>query len=79
MTYVYLLRSQSSPNQTYIGRTVNIPARLKVHNQGGSKHTAKFRPWSLQTFLAFSVKQKAVEFERYLKSGSGRAFATKHL
>jgi predicted GIY-YIG superfamily endonuclease len=79
MHYVYLLRSESNPEQTYIGLTDDLKARLGKHNEGGSPHTAKFRPWNLVTYLAFSTRDQAAEFERYIKSGSGRAFAARHL
>jgi predicted GIY-YIG superfamily endonuclease len=79
MHYVYLLRSVSHPGQRYVGLTSNLKARLARHNEGGSAHTAKFRPWTVQTYIAFTKRQQAAEFERYLKSGSGRAFANRHL
>jgi len=77
MYYVYLLKSISSPDQTYVGFTEDLKARIKVHNAGGSKHTAKFLPWQLVTYHAFADKRKAQEFEYYLKTGSGQAFASK--
>jgi len=79
MHYVYLIRSISHPNQIYIGITSNLKARLKAHNEGRSPHTSKYKPWKLITYLAFSDESKAVEFEQYLKSGSGKAFANKRL
>ena len=79
MHYVYLIKSIPHPDQRYIGITADIKGRLKAHNQGRSPHTAKHKPWSLITYLAFSEKSKAVEFETYLKSGSGHAFASKRL
>jgi predicted GIY-YIG superfamily endonuclease len=79
MKYIYLLQSISYPNQRYIGLTSNVDERLKAHNEGKSSHTSKFKPWKLVTYLAFSDESKAVEFEKYLKSGSGRAFANKRL
>ena len=79
MYYVYLLRSQSEQDQTYIGMTEDLRRRLLDHNEGKSVHTNKFRPWSLVTYLAFSNRDRAAQFERYLKSGSGRAFAKKRL
>ena len=54
MHYVYLIRSIKYPQQIYIGLTDNPQARLKKHNEGGFPHTAKFKPWVLQTYLAFS-------------------------
>ena len=78
MVYVYVLRSMSDPTQTYIGCTEDLKARLAKHNEGGSPHTAKFRPWEVVVFIGFENRVKAWEFERYLKTGSGRAFAKKH-
>ncbi len=77
MKYVYLIRSESFPNQTYVGVTSNVQTRLKTHNSGGSTHTSKFRPWKLITYIAFSDNSQALAFEIYLKTGSGRAFAKK--
>ncbi len=79
MHYVYLIRSINYPDQKYIGLTDNLNARLKKHNEGGSPHTAKYKPWKLQTYLAFSTRKQASSFEEYLKSGSGRAFAKNRL
>ena len=56
-----------------------LEARLAKHNEGGSIHTAKYKPWNLVAYFAFEDAAKATSFERYLKSGSGRAFANKHL
>ena len=79
MIYVYLLESVSLPGQFYVGLTDDLRARLAAHNAGQSPHTAKFKPWRLVTYVAFSDKAKAVAFERYLKTASGRAFAKKRL
>lgn len=77
MHYVYLLKNDSDKTQTYIGVTQNLDKRLQEHNSGQSKHTSKYMPWSLEMFLAFQDKPKAYKFEKYLKSHSGKAFATK--
>jgi predicted GIY-YIG superfamily endonuclease len=79
MKFVYLIRSKSHPKQNYIGITSDLKKRLIVHNSGGSVHTSKFKPWELVTYVGFSNASKALEFERYLKTGSGRAFAKKRL
>jgi len=79
MHYIYLIKSTSHPSQRYIGITSDLKNRLKAHNEGRSPHTSKYKPWVLITYLAFSEESKAVEFERYLKSGSGHAFANKRL
>ena len=75
--YVYLIESTGQPGQRYVGTTADLKARLRDHNSGKSPHTAKFKPRRLVTYIAFSDKAKADLFERYLKSGSGYAFATK--
>jgi putative endonuclease len=77
MYYVYLLRSCREAGETYIGFTSDLAARFERHNSGGSIHTAQSRPWSLECYVAFPSEKKAIAFERYLKSGSGRAFAAK--
>lgn len=77
MYYVYLIQSQDHPQQRYIGFTEDLKARLKDHNAGKSKHTAKFYPWRLISYHAFEDKRTAQEFEYYLKTGSGKAFANK--
>ncbi len=78
MKYVYLIQSIPSPNQKYIGITSVLKDRLKVQYEGGSPHTSKFKPWKLVAYLAFSSEKKAREFEQYLKTGSGHAFAKRH-
>ena len=79
MHYVYLLRSINHPDQTYIGYTTNIDQRLDEHNSGKSIHTQKYSPWEMVSYTAFADKVKAMAFEKYLKSGSGRAFSARHL
>ena len=79
MYYVYLLRSLEAPSKTYIGYTTNLKQRLKAHNSGGSINTKKHRPWKLVTYLAFNNEKKALAFEKYIKQGSGHAFAKKRL
>ncbi|MCF8495573.1 MAG: GIY-YIG nuclease family protein [Alphaproteobacteria bacterium] len=77
MRYVYLLQSKNNPLQRYIGFTEDLKTRLKTHNEGKSKHTSKFCPWELVSYHAFQNKRTAQEFEHYLKTGSGKAFANK--
>ena len=79
MYYVYLLRSISDPAQIYTGLTHELRHRLNQHNCGHSTHTRKFVPWELVFYAAFQEEAAARKFESYLKSGSGRAFAYKHL
>jgi predicted GIY-YIG superfamily endonuclease len=77
--YVYILQSKLSTEHFYVGRTEDLRARLKKHNAGEVPHTAKFRPWQIKTAVAFNEEKRAIEFERYLKTASGRAFAKKRL
>jgi putative endonuclease len=79
MYYVYLLRSDSHPDQRYVGFTPDLKSRLAEHNAGQARHTSKFIPWSLVAYFAFRNEHAAVAFEKYLKSGSGRAFAERHV
>ena len=78
MYYVYILRSKSHPEETYIGSTSDLRKRLGEHNAGKSIHTNKFKPWDLMAYVALPEKHLAEQFERYLKTGSGRSFAKRH-
>lgn len=77
--YVYILQSEARRETFYTGHTDDLQARLQKHNAGEVTHTAKFRPWKIKTAIAFTNGEQAVEFERYLKTSSGRAFAKKRL
>jgi putative endonuclease len=77
--YVYPLKSVTTPDERYVGLTTDLRRRIAEHNAGESSLTAKYRPWELVTYLGFSNRKKAEQFERYLKSGSGHAFARRHL
>ena len=77
--YVYLIESLSAQRERYVGMTTDLKQRLREHDQGKSSHTKKFSPWKLITYVAFTNRAKAESFERYLKSGSGHAFAKKCL
>ena len=79
MWYVYIIRSVPFPDQEYTGATADLKRRIADHNSGKSDHTSKFLPWKLLWYCAFQDKFAALEFEKYLKSHSGRAFAAKRL
>ena len=79
MKYVYILQSEIEPERFYIGITDDLQARLSRHNSGQVSHTSKYKPWRIKTYIAFSDEKKAFEFEKYLKSASGRAFSKKRL
>jgi putative endonuclease len=76
--FVYILRSDSDPSRHYVGLTSDVDSRLEWHNAGPSGQTVFNRPWSVVVSLEFPDEPTAVRFERYLKSGSGRAFAKRH-
>jgi putative endonuclease len=78
MTFVYVLQSEADGSRFYVGISNDPARRLEEHNSGGSIHTNKYRPWTLAVSVGFADPAKATEFERYLKSGSGRAFAKRH-
>jgi putative endonuclease len=77
MWYVYLLRC--ADGTIYTGCTANLEARMEKHKKGQVSYTANRLPFVLITHISFSDKYKAYEFEKYLKSGSGKAFANKRL
>ena len=77
--FVYILESLHERPHYYVGFTEDLQSRVKNHNQGKDVHTAKFRPWLIKTYVAFSNREQALAFERYLKTQSGRAFARKRL
>ena len=76
MYYVYLLKC--SDNRTYIGCTNDLKDRMERHTKGQVPATKDRLPVKLVSYFAFSDKYKAFDFEKYLKSGSGRAFINKH-
>jgi putative endonuclease len=78
MTYVYVLESANEPARRYVGLTPDLKQRFADHNAGRSSYTRKFKPWNLVVYTAFADEKSAVEFERYLKTGSGIAFLKRH-
>ena len=79
MKYVYILQSVVDREHFYSGITDDLDARLSKHNSGEVTHTSKYRPWRIKSYVAFTDEARAFAFEKYLKSGSGRAFARTRL
>lgn len=77
MHYVYIIQSINFPDQIYIGCTSNLKKRISDHNSGTTSHTEKYKPWKVVVYIGFEDKFNAYEFEKYLKSGSGRAMVAK--
>ena|SRR6184192_3365004 len=75
----YILRCIGDQQRHYTGSTEDLNSRLLKHNNGEVPHTSKYRPWEIKTAIAFKDPERALAFERYLKSPSGRAFAKKRL
>jgi putative endonuclease len=77
-TVVYVLRSESNTTRRYTGLTSDLGQRLQWHNAGQNIDTARDRPWTVFASFRFHHERSARRFEKYLKSGSGRAFAKRH-
>ena len=76
MFYVYLLECKDGP---YTGCTSDLKERIARHQKGLVPATVNRRPLELVAYFAFKNKYVAYNFEKYLKSGSGRAFLKRHL
>lgn len=76
--FVYIIRSDADPSRHYTGITNDVAARLEWHNHGPCGCTVQNRPWSLVVAIEFLAEPAARRFEKYLKSGSGRAFSKRH-
>jgi putative endonuclease len=68
--YIYILQSINQPDNHYVGYTTDIKKRLAKHNEGGSSHTSKYKPWKIKVAIAFEEKETALLFEKYLKTHS---------
>ena len=73
--YVYILTDTASETHHYVGFTQDLSERLAKHNAGEVPHTSKFRPWRIQTAIAFDSKEKAVSFETYGEAGKNIHYA----
>jgi predicted GIY-YIG superfamily endonuclease len=67
------------PERRYVGLSADVPARLNAHNAGQNRSTALWKPWLVDVTIEFRNERTAVRFEKYLKSGAGHAFASRHL
>lgn len=77
MYFVYLIQSIKNTEKIYTGYTINIQQHLDQHDFGASIYKSDHRPWKLVTYICFDDEAKALSFEKYLKVGSGHAFAVK--
>jgi putative endonuclease len=76
--FVYIIRSVSDPERRYVGVTANPEARLNAHNAGLNRSTVRWRPWFIDVCVELRAGRVALRFERFLKSGAGHAFASRH-
>ncbi|MCL4384141.1 GIY-YIG nuclease family protein [Patescibacteria group bacterium] len=74
---MYILTNKSG--KLYIGCTRNLKERLEKHNKGYVFATKSGIPWRIKTFIAVDNEYTAFYLEKYLKTGSGRAFLSKHI
>ena len=75
MWYVYFLRLHGG--DIYVGSTNNLRRRIDSHEQGQVTSTKAYMPVTLKSYIAVQTEKNACELEKYLKSGSGKAFAKK--
>ncbi|MCL4366733.1 GIY-YIG nuclease family protein [Patescibacteria group bacterium] len=76
MYYTYILRL--CDGSFYHGFSNNLKSRIEEHKRGTVISTKNLRPLRLTFYAAFDTKNKALEFEKYLKNSSGFAFRNKH-
>jgi predicted GIY-YIG superfamily endonuclease len=76
--FVYILQSAADPGRHYTGIAADPQGRLAWHNAGPCGYTVAYRPWLISVTIEFPTEKQALRFERYLKSGSGLAFAKRH-
>lgn len=75
---VYIIRSLKEPGRQYIGRTADMASRLASHNAGESAQTARQAPWQVVVLMQFLDERRAIDFEKFLKSASGRPFVKQY-
>jgi len=73
--FVYVLQSLSQPDRQFVESAADVPARVATHNAGHSPLTAACRPWRLVAVVQFGSEGAALRFEKFLKTGTGRALA----
>lgn len=76
--YVYILRSTLG-KKLYTGSTNDIARRLNEHNSGKVDSTKNRIPLNLEAYFSVKDKAKAIELEKYLKTGSARAWLNKRI
>ena len=75
MWYVYFL--ELSNGDIYVGSSNDLKRRINSHQNGQVLSTKAYCPVKLRVYVAVETEAKAIELEKYFKSGSGTAIATK--
>jgi putative endonuclease len=73
---VYILFSMDFKKH-YTGFTSNLTQRILSYNELGKDWTSRYRPWKIIYTKEFDNKKEAMIYEKWLKSGVGRAFIKK--
>ena len=73
MWYIYVIKSLNS-RYKYVGSTNDLKRRILEHNNGVCESSRPYKPFELVAYVAVKNKSKAIELEKYFKSGSGIAF-----
>ena len=69
---VYVLKDRY--NRIYVGQTKNFRKRLEEHNVGKTKSLRNRGPFDIIYTETLETHSKAIQRERALKSGQGRAW-----
>ena len=78
MWFVYILKSLKD-GDLYVGSTNNLRRRLADHNSGVVDSTRHRAPFTMEAYVAVRDKAKAIELEKYFKTGSGKAVLLKRI
>ena len=73
---VYLL--MCGDGRVYTGCTRDVEKRIREHHEGKIQFTKSRLPVRVMVMIRFVDRLKAFQFEKYLKSGSGRSFLKRH-
>lgn len=77
MHFVYILKLDDK--DFYVGQTADLNARIIKHRKGDVPSTSHHKSVKVAWYAVFEKKETAIAFEKYLKSGAGRAFRNSHL
>ncbi len=76
--YTYVLKSIKN-NKLYVDYSGDLYKRVKEHNLGLVKSTKSGMPWNLIYYEACKNEKDAVNREKQLKTGFGRAYLKRRI